>query len=252
MQNYRVLSFNLRINVAVDGIHAWDYRKFKIMEYIQSHDFDIIGLQEAGPGMYQELRAEIKDYEFFGTGRGMDNEAVPVLIKKDKFNVVESKTFWLSDTPTVESRVSGSLFSRVVTYVVLEDQEQRKISFFNTHLDYVTDEVCEKQAKILSHMIDEITDKHQCPFILVGDFNQNPNSKTVKCLTSKYNNIYEKKNRIGLTFHNFSNETEGLPIDYCFYSNHLKDESFEIVHHKDKNFFLSDHYPLIAEFSLKK
>lgn len=250
MQNYQVLSFNVRINVANDGIHAWDFRKDKVIAYIESSDFDFIGLQEVGPGMYQELINDIKNYEFFGTGRGMDNEAVPILVKKDKYKVIESKTFWLSDTPTVESRVPGSLFSRIMTYVVLEDHEQKRISFFNTHLDYVSEDVCENQAKILSKMIDEITVKYQSPFILVGDFNQNPDSKAINYLTSKYKNIYEKKDRIGLTFHNFSNETKGLPIDYYFYSKQLKVIAFEIVHHQDQNFFLSDHYPLIAHFSI--
>lgn len=251
MKNYKVLSFNLRINAPVDGLNSWDYRKQKVMTYLGAHDFDIIGLQEAGPTMYQELKTHMSDYDLFGHGRGMDHEAVPILVKKGKYQILESKTLWLSETPLVESRVIGSLFPRIVTYVVIRDNEQKIISFFNTHLDYISDEVCTNQAKILSQIIDQVTHQYQCPFILVGDFNQNPDSQTIRYLSSKYQNIYHEEDRISLTFHNFTNNTKGLPIDYFFYSHQLIDDSFEIVHHQESNFFLSDHYPLIAKFSIK-
>ncbi|MBU1094011.1 MAG: endonuclease/exonuclease/phosphatase family protein [Firmicutes bacterium] len=252
MQKYRILSFNLRVNVASDGKHAWGFRKEQAINFIKQGKFDIIGFQEVTPDMYQELREALHGYDHFGIGRDINQEAIPIFFKKDKYRVIEKKTMWLSDTPTVESKIEGSFFPRIVTYVVLEDEKNQRISYFNTHLDYASDEVCKKQSIILSQIIDKITDLYQAEFILSGDFNVYPDTETIKFLANKYQNIYKQVDRIGLTFHNFSLDTLGLPIDYFFFSKKLKDESFQIVHHEENDFFLSDHYPLIAEFSIKK
>ncbi len=252
MQNYRILSFNIRINVAVDGLNAWEFRKEKVVQFIKTGDFDIIGFQEVAPDMYQELIDQLKAYHYVGFARSKGSEAVPIFVKKDKYRILESNTFWLSDTPDIESRIEGSFFPRIATYVVLEDQNKQRIAFFNTHLDYASDEICKKQSMILSHFIDDVTNKYQSHFVLAGDFNVLPDSDTIGFLTNKYRIIYEKKDRLGLTFHNYTCDTIGLPIDYFFFSSTLKDELFRIVHHKDKNFYLSDHYPIVAEFSIKK
>ena len=252
MHNYHILSFILRVNVAVDGKNAWDYRKEKVFMFLKSGHFDMIGFQEVTPSMYQELKAHLVEYQFVGIGRDKDQEAIPIFFKKNKYKVLDSNTLWLSNTPHVESRVEGSHFPRIVTYVVLEDENQNRIAYFNTHLDYSSEDVCEMQAIILSKIMEDISFHYKANAVLSGDFNQLPESKAIKYLSTKYQNVFSKKERLGLTFHNFSNQTEGKPIDYFFYSKDLEEVSFQIIHHQTQDFFLSDHYPLIAEFKIKK
>jgi len=247
-----MLSFNLRVNVTQDGIHAWTNRKSHVLDFIQSNDFDIIGFQEVTPNMYQELYKALNLYDGFGVGRDVNQEAIPIFIKKNQFTILESKTLWLSNTPTVESKIDGSYFPRIVTYVVVEDQNHTRISFFNTHLDYASDNVCKKQATILSKVMDRITAKYQSFVVLCGDFNQYPQSKTIQYLTNRYQSVFDRKTNIGLTFHGFTNETNGLPIDYFFYSKPLRLEAFKIINHLRHDIYLSDHYPISAMFSFEK
>ena len=136
-----VLSFNLRINVAVDGKHAWDYRKDDVFRFLNQNQYDIMGFQEPGPGMYQELKENLKGYDAFGFARSDGGEYTPIFIKKGLFEVVKSETFWLTDTPFIESKIDGSHFPRIATYVLLKLSPDRFLTIFNTHLDYANDNI---------------------------------------------------------------------------------------------------------------
>jgi len=241
--NVNLLSFNLRVQTDHDGPHAWTYRKPFVIEFLKSHDFDVMGFQEITPEMFKDLNTHLDQYESYGIPRDEMGEASPIFIRKNTFEVLESKTLWLTDTPNLESKVKGSHFARIVTYVILK-KDQKKLAFFNTHLDYASDEVCHRQAINLSKIIDKVTQKYACSFVLSGDFNTEPFSKTITYLKDRYEMVYEGE-PYQLTFHAYTHQTEGLPIDYFFFSKEIKKKAFEIEVNQPKSQFLSDHYPLI-------
>lgn len=247
MMKTRLMSFNIRINVAVDGKHAWDYRKPHVFDFLVSESPDLIGFQEVNPQMLLELKQALPLYESYGIARDGRGEGTPIFVKKDRFRVISSGTFWLSNTPDVESMVSGSHFPRIATYVVLEDDHHRTL-FFNTHLDYASDEVAFQQAKVLYQKMIELKVIYDGSLLLTGDFNVYPSSKTIRYLTSKLNSIYENDLNIGLTFHGFTNDTIGQPIDYIFSTSDIEITQFRIIHHKRANQYLSDHYPIAIDY----
>lgn len=246
-----LLSFNVRINVAVDGKNAWDYRKDNIFSFLNDKNYDVIGFQEPGPMMFKELKDNLKDYDTYGIPRNEGGEYAPIFLKKGLFEVIESETIWLTDTPYVESKIEGSHFIRIATYVVLKLNPNRYLTIINTHLDYASDHIIFNQIEYLYRMIKILEIKYQTEIILMGDFNAHPDSIGIKFLSTKYNQVYDDPKNIGLTFHAFTDQEEGLPIDYIFFSNSVQLKEFEIIHHLEKGKYLSDHYPLFAKLKIE-
>ena len=48
---YKVFTFNLRVDASVDGINRFGFRKGRILKAISDHSPDLIGFQEAGNSM---------------------------------------------------------------------------------------------------------------------------------------------------------------------------------------------------------
>ncbi len=232
-------SINLRINLVSDKEYAWSYRKQRVIELIRRESFDIIGCQEASFDMVNDLNEGLSDiYHIYYQQRDQNGEGTPILYKKN-LNIQEMKTFWLSDTPEVESVIRGSHFPRIMSYIRLNH-----LLFINTHLDYASDDVCLKQAKYLHHLIERLKNSDD-RIIITGDFNVYPTSKTMKYMKSLYLSLDRTEDEEQLTFHGFSNQRKGKPIDYILYSNNLVMSDYRIHHNQDKD-YLSDHYPISA------
>jgi len=237
-----IASINLRINVDVDGLNAWPYRKKKMIDFILNENFDFVGCQEASPLMISDLTEGIGHlYDVVFEPRDERGESTPIFYKKTN-QPVACGTKWLTDTPNVLSQIKGSHFPRIVTYARFKD-----VLLFNTHLDYASDDVCHKQATFLVDIIKHIAYEKE-PIVITGDFNMKPHSKTISYMKTEFKTCYHQSSDDLLTYHAFSDETKGQPIDYIFYSNHLYPERFNIHHHEKKHVYMSDHYPISVRF----
>ncbi len=235
-----IASINLRIIAEVDRENNWVYRKNRMIDFIKEKSFDVIGCQEASPLMLNDLKEGLNDlYEFIFMPRDSRGEGTPVLYKKE-MKPVEHGSFWLSNTPEKESIVEGSHFPRVCTYVKFKD-----FIFFNTHLDYVSDDVCLVQANYLIENIKRIA-KDEEHILVTGDFNVHPSSKTIQFMNKHLVHDYKENNPNQLTFHGYTHEVKGEPIDYIFHTKKVVTSKFMIHRHQDSDKFLSDHYQISA------
>ncbi len=244
-----ILSFNLRVNVSVDGKHAWPYRRDAAIDFMKEKEFDVIGLQEVTPDMYQDLLCALPHYHFIYQPRDTYGEAAPLLVKKDSFEIIEENTFWLTDTPFVQSKLAGSAFHRTASYAVLKSKNGHMFACFNTHLDYLDGHTIYHQTAYLYEMMNNLAEKYQASLILTGDMNQHPLDQAIKFLSHYLESSYQDITDYGLTYHGFSSKEDGLPIDYIFYSKDLLKTAFKIHHHTSDT-YLSDHYPI--SIKLKK
>lgn len=119
MNNLKVMSFNIRIDLKTDRENSWNKQKQNVFALMKEETPEIIGFQEVNPNMYKELKRQLSKYLSFGIGRDYKHETVPIFIKKSTFDVIDHKTLWLSETPTLESKIADSHFPRIVTCVVL-------------------------------------------------------------------------------------------------------------------------------------
>ena len=110
-QAVRVMTYNIRYDNPGDGINRWENRKHKVTALIREYDPDIIGVQEALLHQLNDIKSELKDYEFFGVGRDDGKEKgeySAVFYRKKRFKVLKQETFWLSKTPDVPGVSAGA------------------------------------------------------------------------------------------------------------------------------------------------
>ena len=136
----RVLQFNIQTengNPAPFETRAGMFRK--LVDDLQP---DVAGMQEVTTKWREWLDKKVfnKSYAGVGEARTEGGEANPIYYRKDKFKLVDSGTFWLSDTPDEPgSAFEGANYPRICTWVILEGKADRKtvrFAYMNTHLDH--------------------------------------------------------------------------------------------------------------------
>lgn len=256
----KVMTFNLRCDFPLDINNRWKNRRHITYNIIDKYKCDIIGTQEATENMYKDIKKNSDNYNIIGTPRSRKFfvERNDILIKNEN-KIIESKTFWLSDTPdTVSSSKWFSVFPRICTTAVIELSNKVKIRVCNSHLDCFTSKAREYELKRLMELIEEEQIKEDLPIIIMGDFNSGPDSKLIKNLSSgvygskKVSAVqeYDKRLYMNSTMSMFKGKEKGLHIDYIFVSEEFKVNNVEIVRYNENGKYPSDHYPLMADIEL--
>ena len=131
----KVMSFNISCGEPLEERHN------RIIARIKEEDPDIIGLQEGIDLSCERITKALGDtYTMLGHGRDEhgDGENNNIMFRKDKFELIESKTFWITDTPEVYSRHPESCCPRILTYQLLKIKENGQIILHvNTHFDHI-------------------------------------------------------------------------------------------------------------------
>ena len=81
----KVMSFNMRLNCAIDGFNAFPPRRERILAFLNETRADVIGFQEITPDMRAWLVESCPDYYMVGGGRGANygDEASLIAFRKD-------------------------------------------------------------------------------------------------------------------------------------------------------------------------
>lgn len=169
-----LMSFNIRYGTADDGPNRWDQRRDMVMEVIERHGSDVVGLQEALAFQVAQIRDHPPRYAAVGVGRDdglTGGEHCTILYRSDRFTLAESGTFWLSDTPDAVASVTwGNAITRVCTWArLIDDASGRAFYVFNTHFDHVSQPSRERSVRLIAERVAART--HPDPVIVMGDFN---------------------------------------------------------------------------------
>ncbi len=253
-----IITYNIRLNTPVDGIHAWPNRKDDVARLLKFHGAGIFCLQEALADQVADMDSAFPDYSFAGVGRddGIDKgEYSPVFYDTRLFQSEESGHFWLAEDPGKPALGWDAACIRICSWVRLKDLKTGK-SFlvFNTHFDHIGLEARKNAADLI---ISEIGKKSGgLPVILCGDFNLPPESIPVKKLSAFLNDSYTVSELPPhgsiWTFSGFTCEDEHGPrIDYIFVSEGIRVRKYAgLTDSRDGNFF-SDHLPVFVQFEFK-
>lgn len=259
----RVMTFNLRMNTPDDGPNAWPHRVKLVQQMIRNVDPDILGTQEVLPSMLADLEEALPEYEWTGDARRDGDERSAILFKRDRFEMLSSRTFWLSETPDVPGSVSWqSSLPRICTYGVFQEfgSSRPPFAFFNAHLDHVSDMARVHGLAVILRKMQEVWEQDKIRrMVLTGDFNDFPSSPALSSMREaeiadrvKLMNSYQtsKMDEIGKTFHGFNGGAAGEPIDYIFHTETL--DLREVIIHRDafEGRYPSDHYPVSADILL--
>jgi endonuclease/exonuclease/phosphatase family metal-dependent hydrolase len=176
-QEIKIMSYNIRLDVKSDGENQWDKRKDKVAGLMNYYEADFIGGQEVQNHQLKYLLENLNGYSYIGVGRDDGKEAGEyscIFYKKDKFNVLQQSTFWLSPTPDTVSKGWDAAIVRVCTYGLFQDKKtKKKFWVFNTHFDHIGKLARLESAKLIIKKINELNTKNY-PVLLSGDFNSKP------------------------------------------------------------------------------
>lgn len=251
----RVMSFNVRC--ADDPEGSINNRSQLVTAILDQYAPDSFGVQEATSKWLGKIDDALGDrYDRVGEARdffGPFSEYSCVYYLKDKYNLIDSGTIWLSETPDEKYSVSfDSKCRRIATWAVLENKETgEKYTHLNTHLDHGLESTREAQAQVLLTKLNEL--QKEGTVVCTGDFNTDNESKVYADMTAVTDDtaVVAKNTQSGVTFHGYGKKTEGGPIDFIFVSKGIKALNYKIIDGKIKDMYPSDHNAICADIYLK-
>jgi len=263
-----VMSFNIRYGTANDGENRWENRRQMVCDVIAEHRPDVLGLQEALKFQIDEILARVPGYVLIGVGRedgAQKGEYSCILYRGDRFDVKESGTFWLSDTPDVPGSITwGNQCTRVCTWAKFVERATGRVFWmYNTHLDHVSQPAREKGAvQIARHITGHASDG---PYILTGDFNSGERNAAIRYLKGEqplegetvgvvlwdtFRVVHPDEKEVG-TFNGWRGRTNGEKIDYIFAGPGWKVLDAAILKTNVDGRYPSDHFPLTARLRME-
>lgn len=259
-QTLKVMTYNIRLDVASDGENDWNHRKDYFTSQIQFYDPDILGVQEARPNQVVAISTSLLEYNNVGIGRdGIgQGESSNIFYKKERFTVKESNTFWLSETPDKISKGWDAACNRVCTYALFKDLKTKQLFWvFNTHLDHIGEAARTKGIQLILSKIKGLNTKNY-PVILMGDLNSEPKEDRIITLKKAMDDTREVSQEKPFgpygTFNNFKhNEPVTKLIDYIFISKNsiLKVKKYAVLSDSKDLKYPSDHLPVYVEINFK-
>ena len=243
----RIMSFNIRCL-------EYNRREQLVPALIEAYSPDSAGLQECTYQWYENLTENLEDYAFVGVGRDTGDlskdcgEISAIIYKKTKYNLIDSGTFWLSETPDEVSRGWDGACNRICTWVVLENKETgERYAHVNTHLDHMG-----KEARINGvELVKQKALSYDIPTVVTGDFNFDKGSDLYNALVTgglKDTQDIAADTMYGKTYHGYNGGTLGDPIDFICVNDKITDvRTYKIIRDKYNLNYTSDHYPIYSD-----
>jgi len=248
-QELDVLSYNIRYASPNDGPNLWKNRKGDMIETLSNINPDLLGLQEVLHIQLLELTNGMKEYSYIGVGREdgkTKGEYSPILYRKDAFEVLDSGTFWLSDTPSQISVGWDAALERICSYArFLHRQSGNEFWMFNTHFDHIGVLARANAARLILEKINALNTS-SLPVVVTGDFNLEPYEEPIKIMQSSIEDVQKEltstEPNYG-TFNGFDTQTSGeRRIDYIFQKGFKLREADHLWLKTKNGYWLSDHH----------
>ena len=266
-EDLKIGSFNI-LGTYPENAEFSDERAKFAADLVEYRDFDVVGLQEA---QLWQVDAMLKSGTFEKSGLTVSGEVQNgknwwgniIIYKKKKFELVESGSFYLTDTPDQLSKPDkwGEKQYRNCNWVKLRIKKSGKeFFFFNTHFG-LTPTSRVNMAKVFVAQIQKIAGDNI--FFCSGDFNTVATEKATldALLGSKY--LFDswkisklapygpKGSFVCMVYNrriNGSNEVDNpwRKLDYLFVSKGVKVLKCAVISDNVGGAYPSDHLPLEA------
>lgn len=258
-QPYEIMTYNIRYDNPQDGDDNWHQRKAWLAGQVKFYEPDVLGIQE---GLHQQvayLDEQLDEYGYVGIGRDdgkEEGEYSAVFYKSNKLEVLESGTFWLSETPDEPSKGWDANIKRICTYALFKDKQTGKLFWvFNTHFDHKGKEAREESAKLVLKKIASINTKN-LPVVLMGDFNATIEDQPIITIKEKMKDSRDVSQSppfgpsgtasgFGVT------KPVTKRIDYIFVSDNMHVNKYAVISDSKDLHYPSDHLPVFVEIDLE-
>jgi endonuclease/exonuclease/phosphatase family metal-dependent hydrolase len=256
-QNLITGTFNVRLETPNDIGNLWSDRKIYVANLIRFHGFDT---QEGFKNQLDDIQQQLPEYARYGIGRDdgqAKGEHSAIFYKKERFELLNSGDFWLSETPDKPGFGWDARINRICSWVQLKEKKTgKKFYCFNVHYDHQAMVARRESSKLLLAKIKSIAG--DAPVVLTGDFNGNHATEWYQLIANSgilrdtYKEVKHPYVNNG-TFQNFGrNYTTGDIIDHIFVTRHFSVKRWGVLTDSYNGKFPSDHYPVLAEIQWGK
>ena len=270
-QTINIASYNIRYENKSDSLNGngWGQRLPVIAKLIQFHDFDIFGAQEVFYGQLNGMLSLMPEYGFIGVGRTdgeKSGECSPVFYKEEKFKLMQSGNFWLSETDGKPSVGWDAALPRICTWGKFQIKENGICFwYFNLHMDHIGVKARLESSKLVLEKIKTLAGNE--PVILTGDFNSDQTSEGYKIISGSgiLQDSYETaevRYATNGTFNNFNPlQKTYIRIDHIFVSKGFRVMRYGVLTdtywtETGKGIFVtrmpSDHFPVKVVITLDR
>ena len=243
----KVMSFNVLVSQN-DNVNNWGQRKVAALNMLNEEKPTILGLQEATLPQVNYLAENLPQYGWVGIGRedGLNSgEFMAIFYLKDEVELLDSGTFWLSETPDTPSMGWDAACKRTCTWTKLKMKKTgTEFAYLNTHLDHVGKEAQRNGLALMVERCAQIVPKGMTAFV-TADFNATTDDAIFEPLKADMLDAREtapETDRRG-TFNGFDN-LQNVVIDHIFYRG-AEAHTFRVL---DKYYgapYISDDYPVV-------
>lgn len=254
--NVNVMTFNIRYDNPEDDPNNWEQRKENVLKMIRFNEVDILGTQEVLTHQLKYLADNLTEYGVLGVGRedGKEKgEYSPILYNKNKFTLIKSGYFWLSETPEKPGKGWDAACERVATWVQLKDKTTgKKLFVINTHFDHMGKVARRESVTLIKSKIAQLSEG--MPQIMMGDLNATPDSSVIQSLLTadKTLNLLDSKKLASIvygpnwSFHDFGKIpfNDRPLIDYILVTKGITVHKYAVFAETLNDLFLSDHAPV--------
>lgn len=253
-QTFTMATYNLRYDNRGDSGNLWVNRAPVQANLIRFHDFDVVGIQEGLINQLEDLSKALPQYTRYGIGRDdgkASGEHSAIYFKKDKFKLLNSGDFWLSQTPDKPGKGwDATCCNRICSWVQLQDiASKKKFYFFNVHFDHQGVIARIESAKLMIEKIKAIAGNN--PVVFTGDLNGGRNSDCYKYIANA--GIIKDSHELAAfpyennaSFNSFRTPRGMEVIDHIFVTKQFKVKKWGILTDTYFGKYPSDHFPVMA------
>lgn len=259
----RAMTYNIRLDLASDGANAWPHRRAMVAALIRHEAPDLLGMQEVLIGQKRDLEQALPEYAMVGVARDDGKERgefSPLAYRSDRFALIDSGTFWLSETPATPGKGWDAAYPRIASWAILRDRTgSRTIRVVNTHFDHVGVVAKRESAALLSRWLRQGS-RARLPTILLGDLNSTPDDPGYQLLAAEASGLRDARLASRTppygppgTFNAFNIDSNApSPIDHIFVSGGFMVNRYSVVTQHWGGRLPSDHYPVVVALSLNR
>ncbi|KAH7546173.1 hypothetical protein FEM48_Zijuj01G0172400 [Ziziphus jujuba var. spinosa] len=298
-----LMTFNLHEDQPEDSPNSWEKRRDLCISVITSYSPMILCTQQGVKSQLDFLQQGLPGsdglyvlcplgYDQFGISRkgpgDTSDEHCTIFYDKDKVELIEGGTFWLSESPSVPGSMSwGSAVPCIATWAISLPVYFYRSHIVNTNMDEFSPRSRRRSALLTWQHIASLPPS--LPVVYCGGFNTQKESTTGRFLLGRsrehgivgdmrdtWPNARVRKNvSLIRTYHGFKGDKQGtleflklifralclcwdrqtqdLHIDWIlFRGRSLNPVSCEVVSDNIDGFYPSSHYPIFAEFMLPR
>ena len=239
-EDLSVMSFNIHGQEKDEaGDFSWEARKKGCLKAIKKYDPDVLFLQEAFAYHKADLMKELKKHMLVDRSSkpGQVDQDIPfnenpIMFRADKFELLDYGSFWLNEKQEADTPGWDATTVRNTNWVKLRY----------------------KKSGVIVLMVDKIKEiaGDDAVVFVGGDFQMSSSDRILTPLASyaKDANFTLKKPDTKATYNGYGNPESAVRWpDHILFRN-AKVEEYEVADGKYGPKYISDHYPIYAEFEI--